>query len=262
MRFTNRVKKKIQAGQPVYGLFCSNPSSLTVEMIGAAGYDFVIIDMEHTLINPDTVQQMIRAAEAFQITPFVRVPEKSPGTILQVLDAGAQGVVIPHVRSKQDMEEAVKACFYTPKGNRSLNGGRNAAFGKYPLRTYMEVANQEVMCIPMIEDREGIEKMDEILSVEGIDFVLEGAADLSASYGVPWETGHPQVREALHALQQRANEVGVPYSAIPRNKEEMKNWWNRGVRIFVMGDDRGIAYRAMKSHLEQYVEELQVGENE
>lgn len=255
MRFANRTKKKIQEGQPVYGLFCSNPSPLTVEMIGAAGYDFVIIDMEHTLMNPDTVQHMIRAAEAFKITPFVRVPEKSPGTILQVLDAGAQGIVIPHIRSKQDVQEAVQACFYTPQGNRSLNGGRNAAFGKIPLRAYMEQANQEIMCIPMIEDREGIENMDEILSVAGIDFVLEGAADLSASYGIPWETSHPRVKEAFYSLQQRANEARVPYGAIPRNKEEMKQWLDRGIRIFVMGDDRGITYRAMKSHLEDYVNE-------
>lgn len=98
MLSVNRTKRKIQRGEPVYGLFCSNPSPLTVEMIGSAGYDFLIIDMEHILINPETVQHMIRAAEVFQLTPLVRVPEKSPGTILQVLDAGAQGVVIPHVK--------------------------------------------------------------------------------------------------------------------------------------------------------------------
>ncbi|SEN05430.1 HpcH/HpaI aldolase family protein [Lihuaxuella thermophila] len=262
MLSVNRTKQKIRQGEPVYGLFCSNPSPLTVEMIGAAGYDFLIIDLEHTLINPETVQHMIRAAEAFQITPLVRVPEKSPGTILQVLDAGAQGVVIPHVRTREDIEQAVSAAFYTPKGNRSLNGGRNARFGGLDLRACMETANREVMCIPMIEDREAMENLDEILSVGGIDFVLEGAADLSASYGIPWETRHPLIRQALLTLQERAAAWGVPYGAIPRTKEDLKDWWEKGVRIFVVGDDRGICYRAMRAHLSEYVDEVQVKKDE
>jgi 2-keto-3-deoxy-L-rhamnonate aldolase RhmA len=218
--------------------------------------------MEHTLINPETVQHMIRAAEVFQLTPLVRVPEKSPGTILQVLDAGAQGVVIPHVRTREDIQQAISAAFYTPKGNRSLNGGRNARFGQLDLRACMERANREVMCIPMIEDREGIENLDEILSVVGIDFVLEGAADLSGSYGVPWETRHPRIRQALFALHERASALGIPYGAVPRNKEDMKTWWEKGVRIFVMGDDRGICYRAMRAHLSEYVNEVQVKKDE
>ncbi|MFC7439777.1 HpcH/HpaI aldolase family protein [Laceyella putida] len=258
----NRTKRKIERGEPVYGLFCSNPSPLTVEMIASAGYDFVIIDMEHTMTNPETIQHMIRAAEVFQLTPLVRVPEHSPGTILQVLDAGAQGVVIPHVRSKAELEQALNACFYAPKGKRSLNGGRNARFGADDLLQVMERANREVMCIPMIEDKEAMEKLDEILATEGIDFVLEGAADLSGSYGVPWQTQHPRVRQALLTLHEQAVSHGVPYGAIPRNKEAMQAWWDKGVRIFVVGDDRGICYRAMKSHLGEYVNQVQVENHE
>jgi 4-hydroxy-2-oxoheptanedioate aldolase len=122
----------------------------------------------------------------------------------------------------------------------------------------MQRANREVMCIPMIEDREGVENIDEILEVDGISFVLEGAADLSASYGVPWETDHPLVRNALSHVRERAKRAGVPFGAIPRNREQMKMWWTRGVRVFVLGDDRGIAYRAMKAHLEQNLSEITV----
>ncbi|WP_124727034.1 HpcH/HpaI aldolase family protein [Staphylospora marina] len=258
MRFVNKTWKSIRDGKPVFGLFCSNPSPLTVEMIGAAGYDFVILDMEHTLMSPDTLQHMIRAAESFGITPLVRIPERSPALLLQVLDAGAQGVVIPHVRGREDVEQAVENCFYPPKGTRSLNGGRNAAFGGIPLLEAMERANREVMCIPMIEDREGVENIDEILEVDGISFVLEGAADLSASYGVPWKTDHPLVKNALSHVWERADRAGVPFCAIPRNREQMSMWWNRGVRVFVLGDDRGIAYRAMKAHLEQNLSEITV----
>ncbi|AUS08116.1 siderophore biosynthesis protein SbnG [Laceyella sacchari] len=258
MRFINRTKQKIARGEPVYGLFCSNPSPLTVEMIAAAGYDFVIIDMEHTLTNPETIQHMIRAAEVFEITPLVRVPERSPGAILQVLDAGAQGVVVPHVRNRADLMEAMEACYYTPKGKRSLNGGRNARFGADDLREVMERANREVMFVPMIEDKEALEHLDEILSVEGIDFVLEGAADLSGSLGVPWQTQHPEVKEALRTLHERAVHHGVPYGTIPRNKADRQVWWDKGVRVFVVGDDRGIFYRALKSQLSEYVDQVQV----
>lgn len=116
---------------------------------------------------------------------------------MRVLDAGAKGVVVPHICTAAQAELAVKSSRYFPEGMRSLNGGRPAGFGKLDLPTYIQQANQEVMVIAMIEDREGVENLDVILSVPGLDMVLEGAADLSQSYGVPWQTSSEQVREAM-----------------------------------------------------------------
>ncbi|WP_410513169.1 aldolase/citrate lyase family protein [Paenibacillus sp. BR2-3] len=260
----NALKRKLLEGKAVYGLFCSIPSPIMVEMIGCAGFDFVIIDTEHVLINPETLENMIRAAETTHITPLVRVADANPGTILRVLDAGAQGVVVPHVQSKEEAENIVRFSRYYPLGTRSLNSGRPGSFGKNDLVAYMERANKEIMVIPMIESREGVDQADDILAVPGIDMVLEGAADLSQSYGIPWQTRGEAVKDALHQIQSAACRHGVPYCAIPRAIEDMDMWRERGVRAYVLGDERGTAFRALRNQLnmfkDQQAELLRKGE--
>jgi 4-hydroxy-2-oxoheptanedioate aldolase len=255
----NRLKQKLADGLHVYGLFCSIPSPVVVEMIGCADYDFVIIDTEHVLVNPETLENMIRAAEAVGITALVRVSGPSPKEILRALDGGAQGIVVPSVESREQAELIVRACRYHPHGTRSLNGGRPGAFGKHDLVAYMEKANKEIMVVPMIESREGVERADEILSVPGIDMVLEGAADLSQSYGVPWQMRSSCVRDGLRQAQAAAMRNGVPYCAIPRAVEDIEDWLGRGVRAFVLGDERGVSFRALRGHLYTYSEKARKG---
>ncbi|MFC4075645.1 HpcH/HpaI aldolase family protein [Salinithrix halophila] len=246
----NEMKRKLEVGEPVYGLFCTTPSPVHVEMVGHAGYDFVILDTEHTLVNPETLEHMIRAAEAVSLTPLVRVPEADPGAILRSLDAGAQGVVVPHVRRREDLEAALHAARYFPEGMRSLNGGRVPGFfGEVSPQEYVKRANEETMVIPMIEDREGVEGIDEILSIPGISGVLEGAADLSQSLGIPWETRHPEVREAVMKVKEAANRHGVPFFALPRVPEDLGAWRKAGVHAFVLGEERSLAFRALHNHL-------------
>lgn len=255
----NRLKEATREGRESFGLFCSIPSPVVVEMIGHAGYDFVIVDTEHVLINPETLEHMIRAAEAVGLTALVRVPDASPGPVLRALDGGAQGVVVPHVRTRADAEAAVRASRYHPLGERSLNSGRPAGFGRADLVDYMRRANEEVLVVVMIEDREGVERIGEVLSVPGVDMVLEGAADLSQSYGVPWQTRGEIVREALHRVQEEAARRGVPYCAIPRAPEDISGWVDRGVRTFVLGDERGISFRALGSQLRTFQDRLAGG---
>ncbi|GAA2775579.1 HpcH/HpaI aldolase family protein [Saccharopolyspora taberi] len=248
----NAVRAELRAGNEVYGLFCSIPAPALVEMIGCAGYDFTILDTEHTLVSPQELENLIRAAEAVDLTPFVRVPEGDPGAILRALDAGAMGVVVPHVRSRADVDAALAAARYAPEGMRSLNGGRVPGFGRIELREYLAMANAEIMVIPMIEDAEGVEALPDILAGGGVDLVVEGAADLSQSYGVAWQTRHPLVRDALHKVQRTCAEHDVPYCALPRTPEDHEEWRAAGVRAFVLGEERGLAARALRSHLENH----------
>ncbi len=248
----NTLKKKMRQGENVYGLFCSIPSPVVVEMIGCAEFDFVIIDTEHVLVNPETLENMIRAAETAQITPLVRVGDSQPGTILRVLDSGAQGVVVPNVQSREEAEKIVQHSRYYPLGTRSLNGGRPGAFGKNDLSAYLKYANEQIMVVPMIESKEGVERADEILQVPGVDMVLEGAADLSQSLGCPWDTRGPLVKASLLSIQTAASRNGVPYCAIPRALEDVELWQERGVRAYVLGDERGIAFRALRTQLASF----------
>ncbi|MEK3852452.1 MULTISPECIES: HpcH/HpaI aldolase family protein [Paenibacillus] len=249
---TNTLKEKIERKQPVFGLFVSIPHPVIIEMIGHAEYDFVIIDLEHAATNMESVEELVRAAELAGMTPLVRISKVERTEILKVLDCGAQGIVIPHVEQREQVEEAVRHAYYHPLGMRSLNSGRPGVFGKYPLTGYIQEANEQVMVVPMIESVEGVRQSASILSHPQVSWVLEGAADLSQSLGVPWQTEHPDVQRALGALYEDAKECQVPYATVARSQEGMALWAERGVYIYVLGDDRNTAFRAYEQKRNDY----------
>lgn len=248
----NKLKRALGARAPTFGLINSVPAPLLVEMLGYAGYDFVIIDLEHACMNPETVEHAVRAAECTGVTALIRVPGPDPQIILRVLDAGAQGVVIPHVRSAEEARLAVSASRYHPLGNRGISGGRTTGFGTLGLKDYFVQANEEIVVAVMIEDRAGVEAIDAIVEVPGIDLIIEGAVDLSQSFGVPGEPLHPDVQAVLEHVAERSRAAGVPFCAVPRADGQIENWRQHGVNAFLLGDDRGIAFRALKSHLRDW----------
>ncbi len=238
------LKEKIRSGQPVFGLFSSIPHPIVIEMIGTAEYDFVIIDCEHTTTNLETVEEMVRAAELTGMTPLVRIATLERTDILRLLDCGVKGIVIPHVEKVEQIEAVVQHSFYHPIGRRSLNSGRAGAFAKHSLPDYIREANDSILIVPMIESVTGVQRSREISAHPQVSFVLEGAADLSQSLGVPWQTEHPDVQAALDELHQIVQECGIPYATVARNEADMAKWAERGTRIFVLGDDRNTAFRA------------------
>ena len=246
---TLSLKNKLAQGNQIYGMFNSIPNPLVTEIIAASGYDFVIIDSEHTAINEETLEHMIRAAEAAQITPIVRVSQAIERDIIKVLDMGARGIVVPHVTDKEKVEQVVQLSRYYPQGLRSLNGGRMAKFGEIPLTEYMNDANNDILVIAMIEDKEGIAALEDIVQVEGLDMIIEGAADLSQSFGIPWETTSDTVQSALRYMHDVTQATDKYFCALPRDTAQQKMWLQRGVNAFVLGDERGKLYRHLKSEL-------------
>lgn len=248
----NLLLDSIRDGQPVFGLFVSIPHPIIIEMIGHAEYDFVIIDCEHTTTSLEQVEEMIRAAELVGVTPLVRIGQLERTNVLRLLDSGAQGIVLPSVESLDQIEEAVQYMYYYPEGQRSLNSGRAGTFGKYSLQEYVQQANEQIMLIPMIESSTGVERSLEIMSHPQVSFVLEGAADLSQSLGVPWQTDHPDVVAALEQVYEASRTADVPYATVARQEQDMQRWRERGVHIFVLGDDRNTAFRAYHTKRKQY----------
>lgn len=246
---SNRLKQALAEGKEVHGLLASMPTAASIELIAEAGFDFVVIDTEHVLINPETVEHMIRTAESYQLTPLVRVADSNPKTMLRLLDGGAQGIVLPCVDDPVILERAIAACKYAPEGERSVNAGRPGAFGKFSLAEYVVQANREIMVVAMIENRRGVEQIAPICAVPGLDMLLEGAADLSQSFGVTWQTAHPDVTQALENVQRCASEQGIPYCAFLRQPDAKAHWRARGVSTFMLGDERGIAFRALQKAL-------------
>ncbi|KGS12803.1 siderophore biosynthesis protein SbnG, partial [Pseudomonas coronafaciens] len=149
------------------------------------------------------------------------------------------------------LADAITACKYHPLGRRSLNAGRPGSFGKHSLAQYVEAANQQIMVVAMIESAEGVRRAAEIAAVPGLDMILEGAADLSQSLGMPWQIDQPDVQQALSDTWQAAQAAGVAYCTIPRQPGDAARWLARGVKAFVLGDERGIAFRALHARLTQ-----------
>lgn len=177
----NALKTTWQDGGTALGAWISLREPLAVQMACSAGYDYVCVDMQHGLAEYGDVVALLQAAARTTVAPLVRVPWNEPGIIGRVLDVGALGVIIPMVNSAEEARQAVAACRYPPDGVRSFGPlGAATTYGG----GYVGAANRDVTCIPMIETREAVEHLDEILSVPGIDAVYVGPADLSFSYGL------------------------------------------------------------------------------
>jgi len=198
----NLLKEKLYAGQPAYGVSVMIPSPQVVEMVAHLGFDWVLIDCEHGAIGLEAVEGMVMAAEAGGIVPMVRPPTNAAEAIAQVMDRGALGVQVPHVRSAADARRAVEAVKFPPLGTRSLAVGTRAGRYGYGLsqKEYVSQANRETLVCLQLEDVEALQNAEEILAVEGVDVFFVGPSDLSQALGYPGELDAPPVREAIEAL--------------------------------------------------------------
>jgi 2-keto-3-deoxy-L-rhamnonate aldolase RhmA len=244
----NRVKGMIKNGGVAYGVLVALPSPVLIEMTAFAGYDFVIIDREHGAISPEMLENMIRAAEASGICPFVRIRDSEPESVLIALDRGAQGIVVPHMNDPQQASRVARACRFHPKGNRGMSAaGRSSGFGTLPPSEFFEMANDAIILMPMIEDQEGVEKIDQILTVEGIDAILAGTGDLAQAFGIPGQPLHPKTQEGVTRIFDATQKAGVPFCAIVKDAAGAKGWKERGARYFLTGDDQRIIFGAFKN---------------
>jgi 4-hydroxy-2-oxoheptanedioate aldolase len=175
------LRQQWNDGDRAIGGWLSIPAIFSAEVMSRVGFDYICVDTQHGNIEYQMAAEMIRAIEYAGTSPIVRVPWNEPGIIGKMLDAGAHGIIIPMVNSPEEAEAAVRACRYAPHGSRSY-GPTVAA----PRRAgYVEWAGDNVACIPMIETKQAVEALPEILSVEGIDAVYVGPADLSLTLGLP-----------------------------------------------------------------------------
>lgn len=244
----NHLKKTLQDGKVVLGPFLKFTDPAVVEIMGFAGFDFVIIDEEHGPISVENAQNMIRAAESVNITPVIRVGNNDEALILQALDIGAQGIEIPQINSRSDAVRAVKSVKYSPQGERGVcRYVRAANYSSMDKFEYFKSANDETMIIAHIEGVEGINNLDEILSVSGIDVIFIGPYDLSQSLGVPGEVNHPLVTEKMKEVILKCKENKVAVGTFADDVETAKSWISLGVQYMAFSVDVGIFYETSKN---------------
>ncbi len=227
----NRMKEKLVAGEPVFGVSVMFPSPPIVEMVGKLGFDWVLIDCEHGSTSPESVEGMALAAEVTGITPIARPWMNSPEAILRVMDRGAMGVQVPHVNTAEDARRAVESVKYHPLGNRGLAAGSrpaNYGFG-LAMSDYVVEANRETLVCVQLEEGQALENLDEILKVDGVDVFFVGPSDLSQSLGYPGRSDVPEVRRSIDDAFAKIVAAGkVPGSA--GNASATVKYLEQGVR--------------------------------
>src|SRR5215204_2433489 len=227
----NLMKEKLRAGEPAYGVSVMIPSPQIVEMIAAAGFDWVLLDCEHGTITLESVELMAMAAEASGITAIARPVSRSAEHILQVLDRGVMGVQVPHVNTAADAREVVAAVKFHPLGKRSIAAGTRAAVydAHGSLTDYVKAANDATLIAVQIEDKEAVDNLDQLLKIDDIDVFFVGPSDLSQSMGFPGDPKAPSVAQAIDSSFRKML-AAQRTPGTPATAENLKGVLDKGVR--------------------------------
>lgn len=242
----NPLKEKLKEDKILFGITLGIGSPEVSDVLGGIGFDYINFDTQHTSLSVETVQYMMAAMSYSQSVPIMRVVSNDLGLINRALDIGAYAVIIPLVNSKEEAEKAVNAARYSPKGTRSW-GPRRAAL-RDP--DYAVTADEEVMIIPQIETKIAVDRIDEILSVEGLDAIFIGPNDLSMSLGVFRRFDNPRflkaVQTVISSCQARDIAPGLlaPAGSVEKSIE-------LGFRLINLGGDSGFMATAAKNALER-----------
>ena len=207
----NRTKLKLKAGQPAYGVISASDDPQLAELFGLAGFDFYMLDAEHGLLDPVQVVNVIRACERVEMTPLVRIGPKDPKLVLQYLDAGMMGVMMPGLETVEEIKMLVDAVKYPPVGKRGMGLARAAryvAVGNDAV-DYINFSNEQTMVIPQFEDAALLDRFEEMISQPGVDAVVVGPRDLSLNMGFPDGPNHPEVQEMIDKVVAICKKTGV-----------------------------------------------------
>ena len=250
----NRVKRILESGAVALGACIHVPATAHVDIVGRAGFDFVMIDAEHGMFGMTTAGELIRVARALNVTPIIRVLQSEPEIIMKALDLGAQGVVIPHVASREDAVRAVAACRYGPDGRRGACPIVAAAdYNLGDWKTFQRRANEETLVLALIEEMAGVENIEEIASVDGVDVIFLGPFDLSVSSGYEGNVEHPQIKQALdHVLEVARKHQKPTMIAAGTSGGDIGAWIEKGVRMVMQSADSLVFSRACREFLTEH----------
>ncbi|MFC2663000.1 MAG: HpcH/HpaI aldolase/citrate lyase family protein, partial [Eubacterium sp.] len=196
----NLLKEKIEKGEKAVGTFFELGSTIAAECLALGGMDYIIIDTEHGPFETESVMEYVCAAQRRNMTPLVRVKDASRAAILKNLDVGAMGLIIPDVRSVDEVKQIIRYGKYYPQGERGVAFARGCGYGfsePMPIKEYFQDANQNTMLIPQCETRECLDCIEDVVSLDGVDGIFIGPFDLSTALGKPGEFEDPEVKSAI-----------------------------------------------------------------
>lgn len=239
----NRFKQALREGRPQIGLWASIPSSYTAEVIAGAGFDWVLLDTEHTPADIETVLGQLQAVAGYPATtPVVRVPWNDMVTIKRYLDTGVQTLLIPQVTTVEEAKNAVRYARYPGFGVRGVAGSTRATrFGR--IRNYFRNADAEICVLLQLESDEALRSLEAIAAIDGVDGIFIGPADLHASLGHLGELSHDQVMPVIDDAIVRIARAGKAPGILTASEEHARHWLKLGANFVAVGADVGILAR-------------------
>jgi len=238
----NPFKRALKAGKAQIGLWSTLSSSYTVEAIAGAGFDWILLDTEHSPTDLENLLTQLQAAAPYSSHPVVRVPWNDMVTMKRVLDIGAQSLLIPYVQSADEARSAVAHTRYPPAGVRGVAGTTRATrFGR--VKDYAKRAHEEICLLLQVETESALKNIEAICGIDGVDGVFIGPADLHASLGYAGETANPKVKPLIDEAIRRIRKAGKAPGILTPNEADARHWLECGALFVAVGSDAGILAR-------------------
>jgi len=231
----NRTKLKLKAGQPAYGVISASDDPQLAELFGLAGFDFYMLDAEHGLLDPVQVVNVIRACERVDMTPLIRIGPKDPKLVLQYLDAGMMGIMMPGLETVDEVKMLVDAVKYPPLGKRGMGITRASGYiavGNEAV-DFINFSNEQIMVIPQFEDAALLEHFEEMISRSGVDAVVVGPRDLSLNMGFPDGPNHPEVQETINKVVAICKKTNVAAGITAGSRSDAAKQVARGMTMIL-----------------------------
>jgi len=219
----NTLKNKLTSGGKVFGTWSMTASPVVANILGSTGMDFVIIDMEHGAMSFETAEQQLYAIEVTGCTPIIRIGENSEANILHALEIGVQSIMVSHISTPEEARLVVQRAKYYPEGDRGLSPfTRNHGYSDSNIAEKLQHANKQIFIGILVEGEEGLNKLDKICEISGIDMIYLGVYDISQSVGVHGDVKHPKVIKAVREFARIINSYGLIAGSVARDREYLE----------------------------------------
>lgn len=233
----SNLKERLNAGEAVHGCWLSMGSNVSAEIVGAAGFDWVLIDLEHGIGTETALMSQLQALGHDAAVPIVRAESFEPARVKRVLDAGVKGIMFPQIQDASEARMAIENMYYPPKGKRGIaKMVRATQFGKN-FQHYFEFATNNLLGIIQIENLESLQHLEEIAQTDGVDVLFLGPADLSLALGVFGQWDHPLFVEAVQKISKAASEAGKAAGILFFDLNQYDFYYKNGYRFMASGSD-------------------------
>lgn len=248
----NTFRRDVLAGKRLIGCWCALGSPVTAEILGLAGFDWLVLDGEHALNDVLSFVPQLMALKDSRSAPVVRPAWNDPVLLKRLLDAGFYNFLMPYISSREEAEKAVAALRYAPQGIRGVSvSHRGNKWGT--IKDYHKLVNDQICCIVQIEDGKGLAALDDICSVDGVDAVFIGPSDLSTGLGHMLNPNHPEVQDAIRHIMERARAHGKSVGILAPLEEDARRYLKMGISLTAVGSDNGLLRAATQALREKFL---------